>query len=143
MTKQHNTSQVQNELNQSKFFIKSKSSGADHKDLDKDLFKDPSKDLDARTKQDVSKAIPAPTNTPTHNLPTTETVEEMVFHLRKATKVRVNGDLPEDWKLALDEYAHQSGVGKYHLVMYAVGKMLGKIWTKNYLVLVGRGNVCD
>jgi hypothetical protein len=127
MTKKHDTSQVQNELNQSKFFIKSNPSGKDLKDLDKDLLKDTNKDLDVHTKQDGSKDVHPPTNTPAHHLPTTEEVEEMVFHLRKTVKVRVNGDLPEDWKMALDEYAHQSGVGKYHLVMYAVGKMLGKI----------------
>lgn len=90
-----------------------------NKDLDKDL----SKDLDAHTKQDGSKEGFEPTN----QLPPADAVEYMVFRLNKATKVRVNGDLPEDWKKELDEYAHKVGVGKYHLVMYAVGKMLGKV----------------
>ena len=85
------------------------------KDLNKDLHKD--------TKKDVSKDL----NQHTNQLPNTDKVEEMVFRMRKEPKVRVNGDLPVAWKVALDEYAHQAGVGRYHLVMYAVGKMLGKV----------------
>ncbi len=41
---------------------------------------------------------------------------------------KYNADLSkDDGKRALDEYAHQAGVGRYHLVMYAVGKMLGEV----------------
>lgn len=126
MKKKHNTAQLQNELNQSRFFT-TPQTDSKTKDLGKDLDKDTDKDLTDRTKQDVRKDLQQSLNTPSNQLPTADEVEMMVFRLRKAPKVRVNGDLPEEWKLALDEYAHQAGVGKYHLVMYAVGKMLGKI----------------
>lgn len=93
------------------------------KDLDKDLHKDLTKASDKEVKQDLHTPIIPPTN----QLPTADEVEEMMFGLRKEVKVRVNGDMPEDWKKALDEYAHTHSLGKYSLVMYAVGKMLGKV----------------
>lgn len=89
------------------------------KDLNKDLDKDLNKDV----KQDSKKRV----NTGSHNLPTADEVEEAVFRFRKESKIRINADFPENWKKELDEYAYQAGVGKYHLVMFAVGKMLGKI----------------
>jgi len=119
MSKKHNTSHLQNELEQSKFFMKQNSSSIPIKDLNKDSDKDLNKDA----KQDVKQE----TQTRSHNLPTADEVEEMVFRLRKEPKIRINADFPEEWKKELDEYAHTASVGKYHLVMFAVGKMLGKI----------------
>lgn len=119
MSKKHNTGHLENELDQSRFFMKPNPSSKTGKDLNKDL----DKDLDKDAKQDVKQA----THTRSHNLPTADEVEEMVFRLRKEPKIRINADFPEDWKKELDEYAHTASVGKYHLVMYAVGKMLGKI----------------
>ena len=87
--------------------------------MNKDLFKD----LDKDAKKDVKPERKLSSKT----LPSADAVEEMVFRLRKEPKIRINADFPEDWKKELDEYAHQAGVGKYHLVMYAVGKMLGKV----------------
>jgi len=89
----------------------------------KDLNKDLDKDLNKASKKDVKKH----THKRSSNLPTADEVEEMVFRLRKEPKIRINADFPEDWKKELDEYAHQAGVGKYHLVMFAVGKMLSKM----------------
>lgn len=114
MSKKHDTTSIRNELDQSGFFNRPK-----HKDLDKDLNKDAKQDGFTSSKQAVSNR--------SKNLPTADEVEEVVFRMRKARKIRINADFPEAWKQELDEYAHQAGVGKYHLVMYAVGKMLGKI----------------
>lgn len=94
---------------------KSQKSPQINKDLDKDLNKD--------AKKDVSKD----SHKRTKLLPTADVVEEMVFRMRKEPKIRINADMPEAWKKELDTYAHEAGVGKYHLVMYAVGKMLGKM----------------
>lgn len=96
-----------------------KTSSDKNKDLSKDLDKDSSKDAKIRTHTDVSKDD--------HQLPNADAVEEMIFHMRKAPMTRINGNVPEEWKEALDDYAHKAGVGKYHLVMYAIGKMLGKV----------------
>lgn len=122
-------SDLQSEQNRQKAQVGSMNPSPDHslevgnKDLNKDKSKDLDKDLDEGVKQDVDVGTHARTNT----LPPADVIEEMVFRLRKEPKVRVNGDLPEQWKKDLDECAHQVGVGRYHLVMYAVGKMLGKM----------------
>lgn len=118
MSKKHDTKTLKNELDQSSFF-----SRPSNKDSGKDLHKDVDKDSSKDAKEDVKPDAVARS----HTLPSADEVEEMVFRLRKASKIRINADFPEAWKQELDEYAHQAGVGKYHLVMYAVGKMLGKI----------------
>lgn len=122
MSKKHDTRLLQNELDQSQFFTQPQR---------KDLPKDTSKDLDKDSRKDVKKDAHISSQqdviTRSGNLPTADEVDEVVFRMRKARKIRINADFPEEWKQELDEYAHQAGVGKYHLVMYAVGKMLGKI----------------
>ena len=115
MKKKLNTTPIRSELSQSGYFRQRPLKKPSDKDLNKDLDKD--------VKQDGKKDVVARSN----NLPPAEVVEEMVFRFRKETKIRINADFPEAWKQELDEYAHQAGVGKYHLVMYAVGQMLGKI----------------
>lgn len=60
-------------------------------------------------------------------LPTADQVENTRFTYRKLDKVRANADIPIEWKKDLDEYAHRIGVNKYHLVWYAVAKMMEKV----------------
>ena len=138
MKKKHNAYGVINELEESGFFSKeaskdlTKDTSKDlhkdaFKDLSKDAFKENRKDLSKDTKKDLQVSIHPTANPSTNPLPPADVVEEMMFRLRKVTKVRVNGDMPEDWKKEMDEYAHQAGIGRYSLVMYAVGKMLGKV----------------
>ena len=83
--------------------------------VSKRLSKLPSKRLSKSVSNNVS------------NLPTAEEVEELTFRLRKFPKVRINGDVPDEWKKRLDDLAHELGVGKYDLVTYVVAKFLGEV----------------
>ena len=59
-------------------------------------------------------------------LPSTEEVEDLSYTLRKIPKIRVNADVPPDWKDQLDEIAYQLRVGKYELMLYVIGQFLGQ-----------------
>jgi hypothetical protein len=60
------------------------------------------------------------------NLPQTETIEDWAYRLRKVSKVRVNADVPREWKERLDDLAHRLKVGKYELMLYVIGEFLGE-----------------
>lgn len=60
----------------------------------------------------------------------TEDIEQLNFELRKVSKVRVNADVPHEWKKLIDDLAHELGVGKYELLMYVIGLYLGKVKRK-------------
>lgn len=57
----------------------------------------------------------------------TDEIEAMAFELRKTTKTKVNTEIPEDWKKQIDELSFRHGVGKYDLMMYIIGKFLGRV----------------
>jgi hypothetical protein len=61
------------------------------------------------------------------NPPSTENIEKLNFQLRKIAKVRVNADIPLEWKDQLDDLAHTLRVGKYELLLYMIAVLLGKI----------------
>lgn len=61
------------------------------------------------------------------NLPTTEEIEDLAFRLRKTTKIRVNADIPADWKKKLDDLAFRLEVGKYDVLMYIVALFLQEV----------------
>lgn len=152
MKKRTDTSKLVNELNESKFFAKRipdttpKKSGLDgsplflrgkeqrvkdnskdkRKDNSKDSGKDEVKDNSKDNHKDVFKDLQS-ARQKNPNLPTADDVERMVFEFRKADKTRFNGDIPQEWKDEIDAYADRIGVGKYNMLMYAVGKFLGKL----------------
>lgn len=90
-----------------------------NKDLDKDVSKDSSKALPKDAKKAVRKDL--------HLGVSQDEVEELLFRVRKEPKIRINGDLPQSWKQELDEASHLLGVGKYHLVLFAIAKLLKKV----------------
>lgn len=51
----------------------------------------------------------------------------MTFKLRAIAKKRVTADIPEDWRDALFELAHEHKVGKYELIAFILGRFLGKV----------------
>ena len=57
----------------------------------------------------------------------TEEIESLSFGLRKEAKVRINADVPTEWKDLLDDLAHQLKVGKYELLLYMIAVSLGKV----------------
>jgi hypothetical protein len=57
----------------------------------------------------------------------TDEIEKLNFQLRKIPKVRVNADIPPDWKDQLDDLAHALRVGKYELLLYMIALLLGKV----------------
>ena len=150
MNKRNDTAKLVNELNESKFFaprraeVEAKKSGlADSslfhkpktvkdnlkdkaKEDSKDNVKDNPKDVSKDNVKDVFKDLDlARQNNP--NLPSADDVERMVFECRKVDKTRFNGDVPQEWKDEIDAYSDKIGVGKYNMLMYAVGKFLGKL----------------
>lgn len=141
MSTRNDTTKLVNELNESKFFAKrlpaqsnNKSGLAESPLFPKEIPKDSSKDKAKDNPKDESKEKTkelfkdlqlARQNNP--NLPTADDVERMVFEYRKADKTRFNGDVPQEWKEELDAYADRIDVGKYNMIMYAVGKFLGKL----------------
>ena len=128
MKKKHDAAKVINELEGSAFFKKPE--GAKHDtpiDTHDDTHIDTLNDTPDDTAHDGHPHVSVETHASAHQLPTRDAVDEMLFRYRKLSKVRANADMPEEWKDELDEYAHQHKLGKYHLVMYAVAKMLGKI----------------
>ena len=56
-----------------------------------------------------------------------EDVELLAFELRKVRKVKLNTEVPEDWKDKLDTLAHQLKIGKYDLLMYIIGLFLEEV----------------
>jgi hypothetical protein len=58
--------------------------------------------------------------------PSTEEIEQLAFSLRKVVKVRVNADVPTEWKERLDDLAHTLKVGKYDLMLYVIAQFLGE-----------------
>src|SRR6185503_759416 len=58
---------------------------------------------------------------------TTEQVEDLDYSLRKIAKVRVNADVPLEWKDRLDDLAYKLKVGKYELMLYVIASFLGEV----------------
>ena len=63
--------------------------------------------------------------------PTTEAIEQLNFELRKIPKVRVNADIPPEWKDKLDDLAHKLRVGKYEFMLYLIALAIGKVQAKD------------
>jgi hypothetical protein len=59
-------------------------------------------------------------------LPDSEEIELMNFRLRKVGKVKVNTEVPEEWKQLLDDVGHRLHVGKYELLLYIIAQFLDK-----------------
>ena len=74
----------------------------------------------------ISKKVSTSSNKRSPVQPTTEEIEDLAYHLRKVNKVRVNADVPREWKDRLDDLAHQLRVGKYKLMLYVIAKFLGE-----------------
>ena len=81
------------------------------------------------TQYSTQRATQYPTRKVTHLLKdlNTEEIEKFAFDLRKKPKVRVNADVPAEWKDQLDSLAHQLKVGKYELLLYMIAFSLGKV----------------
>jgi len=56
-----------------------------------------------------------------------EGIEQLSFQLRKEQKARLTTDVPVAWRKELDDLAYSLEVGKYELLMYIIGKFLGKV----------------
>lgn len=85
----------------------------------------------------TQKSTQKDTQTVTHmssilsNPPTTEAIEQLSFELRKTAKVRVNADIPQEWKDKLDDLAHKLRVGKYEFMLYLIALAIGKVQAKD------------
>lgn len=74
----------------------------------------------------LSKGLSKPLSKSMSKTPTTDAVETLAFQLRKIPKVRVNADIPAEWKQQLDDLAYKLKVGKYDLMLYLIAQFLGK-----------------
>ena len=74
----------------------------------------------------ISKKVSTPSHKQSPSQPATEEIEDLAYHLRKVNKVRVNADVPREWKDRLDDLAHQLRVGKYELMLYVIATFLGE-----------------
>lgn len=120
MTKKKiDTTFIRNELEQSRLFT----SRVD-KEAEKHVEDYVESNVDART--DIQTVRQTDSKVGGVKLPSTDEVEEVLFRFRKEKRTRFSGAFPESWKTEMDEYAHKARVGKYDLIMYAVGKFLGK-----------------
>ncbi len=63
--------------------------------------------------------------------PSTEAIEQLSFELRKTAKVRVNADIPQEWKDKLDDLTHKLRVGKYEFMLYLIALAIGKVRAKD------------
>src|SRR6266849_3029115 len=70
----------------------------------------------------VSKKVSSPASKRNQDQPSTEDIEDLAYRLRKDNKVRVNADVPREWKDRLDDLAHRLKVGKYELMLYVIAK---------------------
>src|SRR5438132_736011 len=73
-----------------------------------------------RNPTQVSKKVSNVLNKRSHDLPAADEVEDLAYRLRKENKVRVNADVPAEWKERLDDLAHKLRVGKYELMLYVI-----------------------
>lgn len=56
-----------------------------------------------------------------------DAIEELGFRLRKVPQTKINATIPTEWKEKFDRLAFQLKVGKYDLLMYVVGVLLGEV----------------
>ncbi len=74
----------------------------------------------------MSKRLSKPLSKKVSKTPTSDEVEMLAFQLRKIPKVRVNADIPAEWKQQLDDLAYKLRVGKYDLMLYLIAQFLGE-----------------
>lgn len=56
-----------------------------------------------------------------------DAIEELGFRLRKTPQAKINATIPLDWKDKFDDLAYRLKVGKYDLLTYVVGVLLGEV----------------
>lgn len=59
--------------------------------------------------------------------PTRDEIQEFSFRLRDELKVKVQAEVPHQWKGELDEVARKIGVRKLELYRFIIGEFLGHI----------------
>jgi hypothetical protein len=92
-------------------------------DLSVDLSKKLSKGLSKKVSKGLSKKLSKGLSIPLD----VDEIEAVSFKLRKIVKAKVNTEIPLDWKDQMDFISHKLGVGKYDLMMYLIGKFLGRV----------------
>ena len=59
-------------------------------------------------------------------LPTRDQIQEFSFRLRDEIKVKMQTEVPYEWKIELEQMAFELNVGKLELYRMIIGRFLGK-----------------
>ena len=82
---------------------------------------------DAQNIEQVSKGVSKPLSKALSKGLSQDAIEELAFRLRKTPQAKINATIPLGWKDKLDDLAYRLKVGKYDLLTYVVGVLLGEV----------------
>jgi len=81
----------------------------------------------AQNNEQVSKPLSKSLSKVLSNGLSPDAIEELGFRLRKTPQAKINATIPLDWKEKFDDLAFRLKVGKYDLLTYVVGVLLGEV----------------
>jgi hypothetical protein len=128
MSKQYNTSSIQNELaGASLFFPKKAAPQAETKSTPKVTRKST---RPRGLSRDKSRGL-SRSQSPDHkSWPSRDEIQEFSFKLRDEHKVKVQAEVPPQWQKEFDDLTYALGVKKLELYRFILGEFLGKVQRK-------------